>query len=438
MKLVPGIYYFDCGENVYLRNVNHAKDYLLNPICLDILDYIKKNPGCTPGDICNALAEIYEVESADELWEDVRIFVEELGREQLIADDQKIHLQEPEISEQLQALYQSKGKLYSATLELTYRCNERCVHCYVDDASEANVRKELTLEEYRLILDQLRQMGCIHILLTGGEVCLRKDFLEIARYAVSSGFLVDIYTNGISLTDLQFEQLCDLKVNSVSFSLYSADPAVHDSITKVPGSFERTLKRMMMFKCAGVDTFIKTVVIQQNLDTLEGLFELGRRLNIPVNPATNISDTHTGQSKSDFRLDNQLQRLCAANLIQRYDPVNPQMLHRNRNGAVCRAGITTLSIDPYGGVHPCLAFTEEVGSVRSQILTQIWEEAPLLKKLRKFQFRELSEQCGECGFADTCGVCIGAAYSESGGSFCPNLDSCHWAKAYYDAVSAVL
>ena len=437
MTLKSGVFYYDCGEYVYLRNVNNAKDYFMSPVSYDILEYIKQNPGCHLEGICNALTDLYEVASAADLWDDIHTFVEELEKEQLLAEEQTIPASESGISDQLQAMYQDSGKLYSATLELTYRCNEKCVHCYVDDACHANVKKELTLEEYQSVLDQLKAMGCIHILLTGGEVCLRNDFLEIARYAVSSGFLVDIYTNGIAMTDSQFEQLCDMKVNSVSFSLYSADPSVHDAITNVPGSFDRTLKRLLMFKCAGVDTFLKTVVIQQNLDSLEGLFEFGKRLNIPVNPATNISDTHTGVSKAGFRLKSQAQRHCAAQIIQKYDSVNPKMLHRNLDSAVCHAGITTLSVDPYGGVHPCLAFTEEIGSVRQQTLTEIWEQAPLLKKLRYFRFRDLSESCGSCNYADTCGVCIGAAYSESGGSLCPNSDSCHWAKANYDAVSTV-
>lgn len=438
MKLIEGIYFYDCGEYVYLRNVNDTKEYLFNPIGYDILKCIEDHPGCDEAFVCRNLLEIYEVEDPEALAEDVQMFIRELEQNQLIALDAKEAEPKPDISEMVDELCRKEGRIHSATLELTYRCNERCIHCYVDDGCDPAAPKELSLAEYRKLLDQLKEMGCIHLLLTGGEVCLRKDFLEIAQYAVSSGFLVDVYTNGIGLTDEHFDRLCAMKVNSVSFSLYSADPAVHDGITKVPGSFERTLKRLMMFKCAGIDTYVKTVVIQQNLDSLEGLLELGRRLRIPVNPATSISDTHTGASKAACRLEDQSQRLRAAQILQKYDPVPLQQLSRDVNSTVCRAGISTLSVDPYGGVHPCLAFTQPVGSIREQSLREIWENAPLMKKLRNFRFRELSEKCGSCQFSAACGVCIGAAYSESGGKLCPNSDSCQWAEASYNAASVNL
>lgn len=438
MKVTPGVYYYDCEDWVYLRDVNKAKDYLFTPIVYDILETIRVNRGCTQEDICQALAEIYEVESLEELEADVRDFLEELDREQLIQQEQTADANPMSISDQLEAQHQTSGKLFSATLELTYRCNEKCVHCYIDDISPENVKQELTLEEYRSVLDQLRNLGCIHLLITGGEPCIRRDFLDIVGYAVSLGFLVDVYTNGIAMTDEQFDALCKMKVNSVSFSLYSGEEEVHDAITKVPGSFQRTLNRMMMFKCAGVDTYVKTVVIQQNLDSLESLFRLGKRLNIPINPATSISDTHTGASKGGFRLKDQQQRLFAAQLLQKYDPVNLQGMHRDPDGPVCRAGITTLSVDPYGGVHPCLAFTQSLGSVRERTVEDIWRNEPLMKELRSFRFRDLSEKCTGCGHADTCGVCIGAAYSESGGTLCPNTDSCMWAEANYDAAAAAL
>lgn len=438
MRLKAGVYFFDCGEYAYLRNVNDTKEYLVSPIGYDIVSFLQKNPGCSHEDLCQALAEIYEVASPQVLAEDVQEFLLELSGNQLVELPGEAETAGPSISDRVDALCREMGKLYSATLELTYRCNERCVHCYVDDGCSSNSQAELTLEEYRSILDQLKDMGCIHLLLTGGEVCLRKDFLEIAEYAVSKGFLVDVYTNGIGMTDEQFDKLCELKVNSVSFSFYSGEAAVHDAITKVPGSFERSLKRLMMFKCAGVDTYIKTVVIQQNLDSLESLFRLGKRLGIAVNPATSISDSHLGASRGTCRLQDQTQRLRAARLLQQYDPVEPTDAHRDMDGAVCRAGITILSIDPYGGVHPCLAFTEPVDSIRRRPLKEIWETSELMNRLRSFRFRDLTKECGSCKYADTCGVCIGAAYSESGGRLCPNGDTCQWSEAKYNAIHKAL
>lgn len=432
MKLTKGVYFYPYEDLVYLRNVNDAREYLFNPIVYDILSFVKAHPGCSREELCQALLREYEIDDENAFREDIGSFAEELMACGLLEELAEPKERAADISEQIQQRCQEKGQLYSASLELTYRCSERCIHCYVDDHCDG--AGELTLEEYKDILNQLRSLGCIHILLTGGEVCLHKDFIDIARYAVSLGFLVDVYTNGISMTDEQFDALCEMKVNSVSVSLYSGEAKIHDAITKVPGSFEKTLKRTMMFKCAGVDTFIKTVVIQQNLDSLGSLYRLGKRLGIDINPATSISDTHTGGSNCACRLETQEQRLRAAKLLQEREPEPLRQGLRDLDGGVCKAAVTNISIDPYGGVHPCLAFPEPVGSVREKSIREIWENAPLMRRLRSLRFWELSEDCGGCQYADYCGVCVGSAYSESGGRLCPNQDACQWAKAKYDAV----
>ena len=433
MKLTDGVYFYQKGDKVYLRDVGRRKDYLFSSTAWDILTYIQENPGCDPEDLTAWLARIYEVPDEAEFRRSIAEFLKELDRSGILISQAKPEpLPQPGIPDRVELLSLEAGQLCTATLELTYRCSERCIHCYVDDCPTA-ARQELTAAEYKAILEQLKELGCIRLLLTGGEVCLRKDLTEIAAMAVSMGFLVDIYTNGISMTDEQFDALCDMKVNSVSFSLYGGDAATHDAITRVPGSFEKTLKRMMMFKCAGVDTYIKTVVIRQNLEALEGLYRLGKRLGIDVKAATAIADTHNGCSAQPYRLDSQEQRLQAMGLISRYEQLPPPA-PRNMDAHVCKAGLTTVSVDPYGGVHPCLAFTTAAGSLREASLAEIWKNAELMRRVRAFRFPELSEQCGSCKYSGHCSVCIGAAFEAAHGHFRPDADTCQWSQARYDVL----
>lgn len=433
MKLVHGVYFYQRGDMVYLRNVNDKRDYLFTSIVYDILSCIKENPGCNLETVCQTLQDIYEVENTGSFCEDIGSFVQELIASNIVAEDAAAPVEmHQSISSRVDELSSKNGQLSAASLELTYRCSERCIHCYVDDCG-ASPEPELSYEEYKDVLHQLKELGCIRLLLTGGEVCLRKDFIDITRYAVSLGFLVDVYTNGISMTDEQFDALCEMKVNSVSFSLYSGDAAVHDAITKVPGSFERTLKRAMMFKCAGVDTYIKTVVIQQNLDSLESLYLLGKRIGVDVKAATSIADTHTGKSAQPYRLDCQQQRMKAIQLIDRYDPQPIGVGERDLDAHVCNAGFATISIDPYGGVHPCLAFSTAAGSVRNASLEEIWRHSTLMCQVRAVSFRALSPACATCRYVNDCTVCIGSAYEESNGRFCPNVDTCQWSEAKYIA-----
>ena len=127
------------------------------------------------------------------------------------------------------------GELAYLVLELTWRCREKWLPRHSDAAQ--NSGNELSADEWKNILTQAKDLGVKKILLTGGEVLLRPDFCDIAECAVKKNFVVDVYTNGLGLTEEIFERLCALNLNSVSFNLYGGDSKLHDKITGVKGSF---------------------------------------------------------------------------------------------------------------------------------------------------------------------------------------------------------
>ena len=148
-------------------------------------------------------------------------------------------------------------------LELTYRCNEQCVHCYcvVEHGREQEVRRrELTLDEIRRVLDELADMGGLYLTLSGGEVMVRPDFFDIAEHARRRGFAYRVFTNGIGLTEAKVERLAALEPLTVELSIFSADPEVHDAITRVPGSFRRLMAAIDRLQRHGVRVYLKTVV----------------------------------------------------------------------------------------------------------------------------------------------------------------------------------
>src|ERR1700716_2569007 len=77
--------------------------------------------------------------------------------------------------------------------DLTYRCNERCIHCYLDHDDHG----EMTTAEVKHVLDQLAAAGTLFLTLSGGELLVRKDFFELLAYARSLAFDVKIKTNAI-------------------------------------------------------------------------------------------------------------------------------------------------------------------------------------------------------------------------------------------------
>lgn len=166
--------------------------------------------------------------------------------------------------------------LFSMKLELTWRRDEKV------DNQKFRAEDELSANEWKNILEQARDKGCVRVTLSGGEVLLRDDFCDIAEFAVNLGYVVDVYTTGVGLTDEIFNKMCALALNSISFSLYSGEAELHDKITGVKGSFKNTLRAMLLFKNAGIRTIIRSVIIPQNVHQLKSFYKLGRKLAIEV------------------------------------------------------------------------------------------------------------------------------------------------------------
>src|SRR5438132_4064474 len=84
-------------------------------------------------------------------------------------------------------------------LDVTYRCNERCVHCYLDHDDHG----EMTTAEIRTVLDELSEAGVFFLTLSGGEVLMRRDFFEIVGYARRLMFNVKVKTNGVMIREAE-------------------------------------------------------------------------------------------------------------------------------------------------------------------------------------------------------------------------------------------
>ncbi len=132
--------------------------------------------------------------------------------------------------------------------DVTYRCNERCVHCYLDHDDHG----EMTTAEIMDVLDQLAEAGVFFLSFSGGEVLMRMDFFRILEYARSLLFSVKVKTNAFMIREKEADRLRELGVQSVQVSIYSHRPEVHDAITKLPGSLKRSLAGIRLLRERGM------------------------------------------------------------------------------------------------------------------------------------------------------------------------------------------
>ena len=306
----------------------------------------------------------------------------------------------------------SLGIPISVHFDVTYRCNERCTHCYLDHED----RGELTTEEIRDILTQLADAGVFLLSFSGGEVFLRRDFFEIVTIARRLLFNVKVKTNAVMIREAQARQLRELGVEQVQISVYSHRPEVHDAITKLPGSLKRTVQAIRLLKSAGLKVSMANVLMTTNLCDHDGVKALARELGVSytldptVTPrmdgGTDVLRLRVpGSELGPFLRDPELVKDCEP------DSVPPPPDQEVMNGYPCSAGHTFCYISPYGDVFPCVQFPLPSGNLRKQKFLDIWNGSPQLKSVRSIRAKDL-QVCSTCAHVGTCTRCPGLAYME--------------------------
>ncbi len=177
----------------------------------------------------------------------------------------------------------------SAHLELTYACNWRCVFCYNPRHSD---RRRLTVDEWRVVLDDLRALGTLTVTLTGGEPLTHPEFFEIAAAVRERALALKVYTNGSLVSDEIAGRLAVLRPLAVELSLHGATAEVHDGTTARPGSFAALLRGIERLRARGLRLLIKTPLTRLNEHQLVQLIALVSGWDCPT-PSTRPSPPAT-------------------------------------------------------------------------------------------------------------------------------------------------
>jgi radical SAM protein with 4Fe4S-binding SPASM domain len=305
------------------------------------------------------------------------------------------------------------GVPLNAHLDVTYRCNERCTHCYLDHDDHG----EMTLPEIKGLLDQLADAGVLFLTLSGGEILMRMDFFDILKYARQRQFCVKVKTNGFMIREKEADALRNLGVQEVRISIYSHRAEIHDRITKLPGSLKRSLAAIRLLKSRGVNVMIGNVLMQQNVADYAGVKALANDLGVEVTIDPTITpkmdgdrsllqlgirDAQLAEVFRDTQLVGDVEEFCAVP-----GPVDDSALDM----VPCSAGHTYCYISPYGDVYPCVQFPLPCGNVRKDTFLNIWRNSTQMNEVRSIRTRDLPT-CSSCAHAGTCTRCPGLAFME--------------------------
>jgi radical SAM protein with 4Fe4S-binding SPASM domain len=330
------------------------------------------------------------------------------------------------IYNQIIARTERQHRLLSVHWELTYRCNEKCTHCYLDVFSpNTNVPGELSTDECLHIIDELAELGVLNLTLSGGEILVRRDFFQIAEYAHSKRFLLRLFTNGILIKPALADRIAALHPYAVEISVYSTRPELHDSITRVPRSLELTLRALRLLKERGIRTVMKTPLMRENVREIDDLKALAQELGAQFRYDITITPKDTGG------LEPLQHRLTYDDLVwlfrKEIDPALWVDRQVKPDQGTCGITLNGASIDPYGNVTACLQTRAKAGNLRENTLRDIWENSPVWKEY-KLTLGDLPI-CRTCELRNLCVRCHGLAQFEDGDLRAPAMVNCREALA---------
>lgn len=272
----------------------------------------------------------------------------------------------------------------SMMFELTYNCSEKCIHCYNDGASRNDSetsyrsRDELTLEDYKSVIDQLYDLGLYKVCLTGGDPFSKPIVWEIIDYLYQRDIAFDILTNGQKLSSTELDRLVNYFPRFVGLSVYSADESVHDRITRVKGSLKRTLKVAEHLSTYGVPMSFKCVIFKTNVQSYQTVKELAANygaapqfeLNLCNGVGGDVSVVKNLGLPADV-IEVVLRDPDVPIHVSSPDGENDVYYLKDTNNHPCRAGIDAFNITPEGELTPCCAFPTSCGNVKERQLSDV-------------------------------------------------------------------
>lgn len=334
--------------------------------------------------------------------------------------------------------------------DLTYRCNLRCIHCYLPERNRhlsAGYREELKREnrhelethEVLEVLDQLAECGTLFLAFSGGEIFVRDDALDIIEYARKKRFGLSLMTTGTIRFDEKIaDRLAEFGMQVVDVSVYSADPEIHDSVTRVPGSFNKTIECVKLLSDRNIKTRIKCPLMKANAQSFRGLVDLANQYEVDFLFDTQLAPRIDGDKRPKLlEMDYQEQEAYYRYTLQmnrnfgdpEIDESSDSTFSAMMDGSPCSASHSSCYISPYGDVLPCLDISIPCGNLREVPFREIWADAEGMILVRSVKRSDL-RKCPDCPETGYCHRCIGSAYSEHRDLLAPATAFCKRTKMW--------
>ncbi|MGH9868234.1 MAG: radical SAM/SPASM domain-containing protein [Candidatus Polarisedimenticolia bacterium] len=302
----------------------------------------------------------------------------------------------------------------TAQWEITYACNHKCAFCY--NCPERG-RRELSRDQIVDGLRKIADLGCVFVVFSGGEPLTRPDFFDIAWAAKRFGFAIRIYTNGYLIDEIVARKMKELMPFEIEISFHGSNAESMDRLTGVPGSFERVIQGIKNLRKHDLKVNMKCPITKWNQWELRDIRALGESLGCHVTFDAVITPRDDGDtSPLALQADREfLEKLWSpefADITHEEVPVPRDDMLVQAN---CGTGRSTIALDPYGNIYPCVQWRRSAGNICDVAdLRALWKESPVLEEVRRIAMEIPKTTLKTCESGEFCSFCPGVAEVQTG------------------------
>lgn len=311
----------------------------------------------------------------------------------------------------LEPFSQQPSAPYRMDLALTYRCDNRCLHCY-NEASRAKV--EYSETQWRAVLEHVRAIGIPHVVFTGGEPSLLDYLPELVAHAESLGLITGLNTNGRRLADADYlQRLVTAGLDHVQITLESHDERIHNRIVANPQAWAETVAGIRNALDTRLFVMTNTTLLDENSPYLAETLAFLSDIKVPTIGLNGLIHSGRGASSAHGLRESQLAELLevakahAQSSGQRliwYTPTqychfNPVESGLGVKG--CTAARYNMCVEPDGAVLPCQSYYHSLGNILKDSWPSIWEH-DLAVSIRERRYAP--QACRACDLLETCGA----------------------------------
>ncbi len=411
----------------------HPNVYILNSTGYDVMSYILDKYGTSYiniRDLIEYLHSRYPSIERSKIEHDINAFLLQLSQEGFIEMEEPIkeYIKVDEIRSS--SPLEFKGVLgvepyvlsapLSVLIELTYRCNLKCMHCF---SSSPRITEELTTEDWFSLIDELFAIRVPNVFLSGGEPLLREDFLDIARYLKARNIGACLLTNGTLLTpDLVRVIKKETSIFKIELNLDSHIPEIYDMFRGVKGAFERSVEAIKLCLEERISFRVNVTVTKLNINHLKEIASYAIELGIPevvfvpLRPAGKALATRASLEVDPIIYYNALSELHRFRetlspgkklvIASEFDENMMKIIDPIRIMPACGAGRLHCTITPQGNVKLCPTFPDDfiAGNILKEPLRKVWLNSEIFHMVRNTS--NLPPQCVSCPEKGCLGGCL--------------------------------